>query len=290
MAADALAGAVTPRRGGGGGGRHGSALGNRSGGSARAGCDRAGCRSGGAERERRRAPGAGRDRPAERRHPASVPGVPRRVSRPARAPAGGAARTGRPAERMISDAVRAVRARTPLVPEVAIILGTGLGALADEVAVEARIPYAEIPGFPVATVESHAGRLLVGTLAGRRVVAMQGRFPRSQGYPAQQIAFPVRVVYQLGARHLIVSHACRGMHPLWSPGDLMVIADHINLLGDNPLVGPNDEALGPRFPAMSEPYDARLRALARTVALERGLALREGGYVAATGPALDALA
>ncbi len=188
---------------------------------------------------------------------------------------------------MIPDAVRAIRARTPLVPEVAIILGTGLGALADEVAVEARIPYAEIPGFPVSTVESHAGRLLVGTLAGRRVMAMQGRFHRYEGYSAQQIAFPVRVLYQLGARYLIVSNACGGMHPLWAPGDLMVIADHINLLGDNPLVGPNDEALGPRFPDMSEPYDARLRALARTVALERGLTLREGVYVAVTGPNLE---
>jgi purine-nucleoside phosphorylase len=188
---------------------------------------------------------------------------------------------------MIADAVRAVQARTRLVPEVAIILGTGLGGLADAVSVEARIPYAEIPGFPLSTVESHAGALLVGTLGGRRVMAMQGRFHRYEGYTLAQIAFPVRVLRQLGARTLIVSNACGGMHPLWSPGDLMLIADHINLLGDNPLVGPNDERLGPRFPDMSEPYDAGLRALARAVALERGLTLREGVYVAVTGPSLE---
>ena len=188
---------------------------------------------------------------------------------------------------MIPDAVRAVRARTPLVTEVAVILGTGLGGLAEEMAVETRIPYGEIPGFPRATVESHAGQLLFGTLAGRRVVAMQGRFHRYEGYPLQQIAFPVRVLRELGARTLVVSNACGGMHPLWRPGDLMLIADHINLLGDNPLVGPNDDALGPRFPDMSEPYDAGLRALARAVALEQGTPLREGVYVAVTGPSLE---
>jgi len=188
---------------------------------------------------------------------------------------------------MIADAVRAVQARTQLVPDVAIILGTGLGGLADEVSVETRIPYGKIPGFPLSTVESHAGSLLVGTLAGRRVMAMQGRFHRYEGYTLPQIVFPVRVLRQLGARTMIVSNACGGMHPLWSPGDLMLIADHINLLGDNPLVGPNDDRLGPRFPDMSQPYDAGLRALARAVALERGLTLREGVYVAVAGPSLE---
>ncbi len=188
---------------------------------------------------------------------------------------------------MIEAAVRAVRARTTLVPDVAIILGTGLGGLAEEVAVEARIPYGEIPGFPLSTVESHAGQLLAGTLAGRRLVAMQGRFHCYEGYTPQQIAFPVRVLARLGARTLVVSNACGGMHPLWSPGDLMLIADHINLLGGNPLVGPNDDSLGPRFPDMSAPYDAGLRALAREVALERGMTLREGVYVAVAGPNLE---
>ncbi|HEX4573557.1 MAG TPA: purine-nucleoside phosphorylase [Gemmatimonadales bacterium] len=188
---------------------------------------------------------------------------------------------------MILDAVRAVQARTKLVPDVAIILGTGLGALADEMAVETRIPYGDIPGFPLSTVETHAGQLLLGTLAGRRVAAMQGRFHRYEGYTLQQIALPVRVLYRLGARTLVVANACGGMHPLWSPGDLMLIADHINLLGDNPLVGPNDDTLGPRFPDMSEPYAAPLRALARQVALAQGITLREGVYVAVPGPNLE---
>jgi purine-nucleoside phosphorylase len=188
---------------------------------------------------------------------------------------------------MIAEAVRAVQARMTLAPDVAVILGTGLGGLADEMRVATRIPYEEIPGFPPSTVESHAGRLLLGTLAGRRVVAMQGRLHRYEGYSLQQIAFPVRVLHALGARLLVVSNAGGGMHPLWSPGELMLIADHINLLGDNPLVGPNDDRLGPRFPDMSEPYDARLRALARAVALEQGIPLREGVYVAVSGPNLE---
>ncbi|HZH81153.1 MAG TPA: purine-nucleoside phosphorylase, partial [Gemmatimonadales bacterium] len=194
---------------------------------------------------------------------------------------------GEPAGRMIEAAVRAVRARTTLTPDVAIVLGTGLGGLADEMDVEARIPYGDIPGFPRSTVESHAGRLLAGTLAGRRVVAMQGRVHLYEGYSPQEIAFPVRVLARLGARTLVVSNACGGMHPLWSPGDLMLIADHINLLGANPLVGPNDDRLGPRFPDMSEPYDAELRSLARAVALALGVPLREGVYVAVTGPNLE---
>ena len=188
---------------------------------------------------------------------------------------------------MIDAALRAVRRRTTLVPDVAIILGTGLGGLAEEVRVEERIPYGEIPGFPLSTVESHAGQLLVGSLAGRRVVAMQGRFHRYEGYTSQQIGFPVRVLHALGANTLVVSNACGGMHPLWNPGDLMLIADHINLLGDNPLVGPNDDRLGPRFPDMSEPYDGGLRGLARAVALEQGIVLREGVYVAVAGPNLE---
>ncbi|HYL54509.1 MAG TPA: purine-nucleoside phosphorylase [Gemmatimonadales bacterium] len=188
---------------------------------------------------------------------------------------------------MIEAAVRAVRARTTLPPDVAIILGTGLGGLADEMDVEARIPYGDVPGFPLSTVESHAGRLLVGTLAGRCVVAMQGRVHLYEGYSPQEIAFPVRVLARLGARTLVVSNACGGMHPLWSPGDLMLIADHINLLGTNPLVGPNDDRVGPRFPDMSEPYDAELRSLARAVALALGVPLREGVYVAVTGPNLE---
>jgi len=187
----------------------------------------------------------------------------------------------------VDAAVRAVRARCALTPEVAVILGTGLGGLAEQLEAEARIPYAEIPGFPLSTVETHAGRLLLGTLAGRRVVAMEGRFHRYEGYSLQQVAFPVRVMKALGARTLVVSNISGGMHPLWRPGDLMLIADHINLLGDNPLVGPNHDADGPRFPDMSAVYDTGLRALARAVAIERGIPLREGVYVAVIGPNLE---
>jgi purine-nucleoside phosphorylase len=187
----------------------------------------------------------------------------------------------------LAAAADAVRARWGASPEAAVILGTGLGGLAARMAVEATVPYDAIPGMPLSTVESHAGRLLCGTLGGRRVIAMQGRFHRYEGYSLADVTFPVRVLRALGAPTLVVSNACGGMHPLWAPGELMLIADHINLLGDNPLVGPNDDALGPRFPDMSEPYDAALRALARGVAAERGLPLREGVYVAVPGPNLE---
>lgn len=187
----------------------------------------------------------------------------------------------------IHEAVAAVRSRSAFTPEVALILGTGLSGLAERIEVEAEIPYPEIPHFPVATVETHTGRLLLGTLAGRRVVAMQGRFHRYEGYTLQQVAFPVRVMRGLGAETLVVSNACGGMNPLWSPGDLVLIADHINLLGDNPLVGANVEELGPRFPDMSAPYDLGLRTVAREVALENGITLRKGVYVAVPGPNLE---
>ena len=187
----------------------------------------------------------------------------------------------------VQAAAGVVRGRSALVPEIGIILGTGLGGLAREISVEAEVPYAEIPGFPLSTVETHAGRLLLGRLGGRPVVAMQGRFHRYEGYDLQQVTFPVRVLHALGARTLIVSNACGGMNPLWGPGDLVLLSDHINLLGDNPLVGPNDERLGPRFPDMSAPYDPELRALARKAALELGIMLREGVYVAVPGPNLE---
>jgi purine-nucleoside phosphorylase len=187
----------------------------------------------------------------------------------------------------IEAAAEVVRARSALPPEIGIILGTGLGGLAEEIAVETSIPYQEIPGFPLSTVESHAGRLLLGRLANRPVVAMQGRFHRYEGYGLGEVTFPVRVMRALGAEILIVSNACGGMNPLWSPGDLVLLSDHINLLGDNPLVGPNDERLGLRFPDMSAPYDPELRALARAAAVELGITLREGVYVAVPGPNLE---
>ena len=176
----------------------------------------------------------------------------------------------------VERAVSVVRQHTEVRPEVGIILGTGLGGLADEIQGAVSIPYQEIPGFPLSTVESHAGRLLLGRMGTRPVVAMQGRFHRYEGYDLADVTFPVRVLRALGAGTLIVSNACGGMNPLWAPGDLVLLSDHINLLGDNPLVGLNDERLGPRFPDMSDPYDPELRALARAAALELGLILREG--------------
>jgi len=187
----------------------------------------------------------------------------------------------------VAGASAAIRARTEVTPELAIVLGTGLGGLAREITIEAEIPYGDIPGFPLSTVEAHAGKLLVGRLGNRPVMAMQGRFHRYEGYDLQQVSFPIRVLHTLGARTLIVSNACGGMHPLWAPGDLVLLSDHINLLGDNPLIGPNDERFGPRFPDMSAPYDPDLRALARRTALELGIVLREGVYVAVPGPNLE---
>jgi purine-nucleoside phosphorylase len=187
----------------------------------------------------------------------------------------------------VEAAAERVRERFDRAPDAAIILGTGLGGLAREIRVETTIPYPELPGFPVSTVESHAGQLLCGTLGGKAVLAMQGRFHRYEGYTLQQVTFPVRVLRALGAHTLIVSNAAGVMDPFWNPGEVMLIADHINLLGDNPLIGANDDRLGVRFPDMSAPYDAELRALAREVALEQRIVLREGVYAAISGPALE---
>ena len=200
------------------------------------------------------------------------------------------ARPNAPVEDMyaaIQRATSVVRARFDARPDVGIVLGTGLGRLAAEIDASAVIDYGDIPGFPLSTVESHAGRLLCGRLAGKTVIAMQGRFHRYEGYSLQQVTFPIRVLRALGARTLVVSNACGGLNPLWSVGDLMLIADHINLQGDSPLIGSNDDRLGPRFPDLSEPYDTALRQLARDVAVDQKLVLREGVYVAVTGPNLE---
>lgn len=172
-------------------------------------------------------------------------------------------------------------------PDYLIILGTGLGHLADEIDVEDSISYADIPHFPVSTVESHEGHLLFGTLSGKNVVAMQGRFHYYEGYTMQEIAFPIRVIKALSADNLIVSNACGGMNPNYERGDIMLINDHINMLGDNPLIGPNDDELGPRFPDMSEPYTLDLRDLAEEVALDEGIKMHEGVYVALSGPTME---
>ncbi len=187
----------------------------------------------------------------------------------------------------IQECTRAIRERASLVPRIGIVLGTGLGALANEIEVETAISYEDIPHFPLPTVESHSGRLLFGTLAGQPVVAMQGRFHAYEGYDLEEVTLPVRVMRNLGADILIVSGAVGGMNHLWAPGELVLLEDHINLLGDNPLVGENVESLGPRFPDMSEPYDRGLADLALETALELGIPLRQGVYVAVTGPNLE---
>jgi purine-nucleoside phosphorylase len=191
------------------------------------------------------------------------------------------------ARERIEACAQAVRARFARPVEVAIILGTGLGGLASEIEVEQTIEYKDLPNFPLSTVESHHGRLLCGMLGGRTVVAMQGRFHRYEGYSLQQVTFPVRVLRALGADTLIVSNACGGMHPLWAAGDLMVIEDHINLIGDNPLIGINDERLGPRFPDMSAPYTATFIDDALAVARRENFVAHKGVYVAVTGPNLE---
>lgn len=185
------------------------------------------------------------------------------------------------------EALNFIQSKTDFQPEYLLILGTGLGQLGDEIDVEDTISYDEIPHFPVSTVESHAGRLLFGTLGGKKIVAMQGRFHYYEGYTMQQIAFPVRVAKALGAHSLFVSNACGGMNPNFEAGDIMLITDHINFLGDNPLIGPNDDELGPRFPDMSDPYTSSLREIAQNVALDNSLKMHEGVYLSISGPMLE---
>jgi purine-nucleoside phosphorylase len=185
------------------------------------------------------------------------------------------------------EAVQFIKDETDFQPEYLLILGTGLGQLADEIETEHIISYSDIPHFPVSTVESHAGKLIFGKLGGKDVVAMQGRFHYYEGYTMQQIAFPVRVAKAVGAQSLLVSNACGGLNPNFSRGDIMLITDHINFLGDNPLIGPNDDELGPRFPDMSEPYTERLLELAENVALEHSIKMHQGVYLAISGPMLE---
>lgn len=187
----------------------------------------------------------------------------------------------------VQEATRAVRTRWSGTPLVGVVLGTGLGALAGEIDAEATIPYPEIPHFPHSTVESHKGQLVCGRLAGQSVVAMEGRFHLYEGYTAAQVTFPIRVMKELGCRYLIVSNAGGGLNPLHAKGDLVVIEDHINLLGMNPLIGPNDPRLGVRFPDLIEPYDRGLQNLALRAALEENIVAHRGVYVAVTGPNLE---
>ncbi|OAI50485.1 purine-nucleoside phosphorylase [Planctomycetaceae bacterium SCGC AG-212-F19] len=187
----------------------------------------------------------------------------------------------------IQQAREAIGKRWPGRPRVGIILGTGLGGFAEDIQAEATIPYGDIPHFPESTVASHAGRLVCGKLNGKTVLAMEGRFHAYEGYSQKQLTFPVRVMRALGCEVLIVSNACGGMNPQWAKGDIMIIEDHINLLGDNPLIGKNDDRLGPRFPDMSRPYDRELIALTERIALEERIPCHKGVFVAVTGPNLE---
>ena len=187
----------------------------------------------------------------------------------------------------VQEATAAVREHWTGRGEVGLVLGTGLGALAREIEPEATIPYGEIPHFPRSTVESHKGQLVCGRLAGKSVVAMEGRFHLYEGYTAAAVTFPIRVMKELGCGTLVVSNAAGGLNPQHRKGDILVIEDHINLLGLNPLIGPNDERLGVRFPDLIEPYDRRLQQLALDVALEERIVAHRGVYVAVTGPNLE---
>jgi purine-nucleoside phosphorylase len=177
--------------------------------------------------------------------------------------------------------------RTKFKTEIAIILGTGLGGLVKEIDVEHSIPYSEIPNFPVSTVEGHKGQLIFGKLGGKNVIAMQGRFHYYEGYSMQEVTFPVRVMKSLGIKTLFVSNASGGLNPTYKVGDLMMINDHINMFGDNPLLGKNVNELGPRFPDMSQPYNLHLRNLAMKIAMQNGIELKEGVYVGTPGPTFE---
>jgi purine-nucleoside phosphorylase len=188
---------------------------------------------------------------------------------------------------MIVEAKTFLEKKTKITPEYGIILGTGLGRLVDSIQVETVIPYETIPHFPLSTIETHAGKLIMGTLGSKKVMAMQGRFHFYEGYTMNQIVFPVRVMKFMGVRTLVVSNAAGGINPLFAPGTIMAITDHINLLGTNPLIGPNDERIGPRFPDMSEPYSHELLGLVRKVALDNKLPLANGVYASMPGPCLE---
>lgn len=187
----------------------------------------------------------------------------------------------------IQEAATFIRSKFPQAPTVGVICGTGMGQLGDKPEGLVKIPYGEIPHFPVSTVESHHGFLCCGRLAGKTALVMQGRFHRYEGYSMQQVTFPVRVMKALGVSTLVIMNAVGSVNPHIRKGSLVLIADHINLMGDNPLIGPNDERLGPRFPDMSEPYSEALMATAEKVALERGVKLHRGVVAAVTGPNLE---
>lgn len=187
----------------------------------------------------------------------------------------------------ITESVEFINQKSNIKPKIAIILGTGLGRLAEDIQEKEIIPYSDIPNFPISTVQGHGGNLVLGKLENKEVVAMQGRFHCYEGYNLKEVTFPVRVMKKLGADVIIISNAAGGMNRFFKRGDLMLITDHINLFGDNPLIGPNDEELGLRFPDMSEAYDRKLVELTLKVALKEKIKLHQGIYVGLTGPTLE---
>lgn len=187
----------------------------------------------------------------------------------------------------IQESVKAIRKIDKTKAAVGIVLGTGLGGLAGKIKVSAKINYADIPHFPVSTVDAHASELIVGTLSGKSVIALSGRFHYYEGYTMQEVTFPIRVLKALGVKTIFVSNACGGLNPQFKAGDIMIIEDHINFMGDSPLIGPNDDTLGPRFPDMCEPYSKKLIALAESVALDLKIPVKKGVYLGCSGPALE---
>jgi len=190
----------------------------------------------------------------------------------------------------IDKNVKLIKDRITVEPVVGIILGSGLNALADSVHEAVRIPYGDLPDFPVSTVHGHAGQFVIGALEGKPVIVMQGRIHYYEGYTMGQVTLPVRVMQRMGVHSMVVTNAAGGVHPDFEPGDVMLITDHINLMGmtgANPLMGPNLDEIGPRFPDMSQPYDRAYGDLARQAAAENGITLREGVYVGLSGPSFE---
>lgn len=190
-------------------------------------------------------------------------------------------------KRELAETTDFIKSNISVNPEIGLILGSGLGMLADEITDKTVIPYEKIPHFPKSTVEGHAGQLVIGNLEGQKVIAMQGRFHYYEGYTMSEVTFPVRLMQKLGVKTLIVTNAAGGINVNFSVGDLMVINDHVNLMGTNPLIGQNNPENGPRFPDMSEAYNKELRKLAHEVAIKEGFRLSEGVYGAFTGPSYE---
>lgn len=192
-----------------------------------------------------------------------------------------------PILQQIQETVSYLKTRYAAIPEVGIVLGSGLGNFTREITIEAEVPYAEIPHFPVSTVEGHSGRLIFGELAGKKVVAMAGRFHYYEGYTPQEVVFPVRVMKYLGVKTVLLSNAAGAVNPDFNVGDIMIIRDHVSFFTPNPLIGKNIAELGPRFPDMSEPYKKQLINKAKAIGAQNGFDLKEGVYVAVTGPTFE---